>query len=139
MHKKLLIPGPTEVSAEMLREQARFLIGHRAKEFTELYVGIIKKLHSFFQLPNNYKAAVTTSSGTLWFDIVGRSIVKEKALACTNGAFSERFGKAVQACGKKVDLLKLEWGKAIKPDMIAEKLSSGEYDTLTICHNETST
>ena len=139
MHKRLLIPGPTEVSAEMLREQARFLIGHRAKEFSELYTGIIDKLNKFFQLPNSYKSIVTTSSGTLWFDIVGRSIVKEKALACANGAFSERFGKAIQACGKKVDFLEVEWGKAVKPDMVMEKLGSGEYDTLTICHNETST
>jgi len=139
MHKRLLIPGPTEVSAEMLREQSRFLIGHRAKEFSELYTGIIEKLNRFFQLPNSYKPTVITSSGTLWFDIVGRSIVKEKALACANGAFSERFGKAIQDCGKKVDFLEVEWGKAVKPDMIADKLGSGEYDTLTICHNETST
>ncbi|UCG45884.1 MAG: alanine--glyoxylate aminotransferase family protein [Candidatus Bathyarchaeota archaeon] len=139
MHKRLLIPGPTEVSAEMLREQTRPLIGHRAQEFTDLYVGIIKKLHDFFQLSENYQVTVTTSSGTLWFDIVGRSIVKEDALACTNGAFSERFGKAVQGCGKNVDLLEVEWGKAVKPEMIADKLGSGEYDTLTICHNETST
>jgi len=33
----------------------------------------------------------------------------------------------------------VEWGKAVKPDMIAERLESGEYDTLTICHNESST
>ena len=35
--------------------------------------------------------------------------------------------------------LDVEWGKAVKPEMIAEKLDSGEYDTLTVCHNETST
>jgi aspartate aminotransferase-like enzyme len=139
MHKRLLIPGPTEVSAEILREQARFLIGHRTKEFSELYTAIIGKLNRFFQLPNNYRAAVTTSSGTLWFDIIGRSIVKEKALACANGAFSERFGKAIQDCGKKVDFLEVEWGEAVKPDMLVKRLDSGEYDTLTICHNETST
>jgi aspartate aminotransferase-like enzyme len=33
MHKKLLIPGPTEVSKEVLEEQVRYLIGHREKEF----------------------------------------------------------------------------------------------------------
>ena len=30
-------------------------------------------------------------------------------------------------------------GKAIKPDMVAEKLATGKYDTLAVCHNETST
>ena len=80
MHKRLLIPGPTEVSEEILREQVRPVISHRGKEFVALYSGIISKLCSFLQLPSDYRATVTTSSGTLWFDIVGRSIVKDTAL-----------------------------------------------------------
>jgi aspartate aminotransferase-like enzyme len=139
MHKKLLIPGPTEVSQEILREQTHPLISHRGKEFSELYGGITSKLTEFFELPDYCKPTVTTSSGTLWFDIVGRSIVKEKALVCVNGAFSERFGKTICACGKKADFVEVDWGKAVKPEMVAEKLGTGEYDTLTICHNESST
>src|SRR3989304_2844475 len=139
MHKRLLIPGPTEVSEEILREQTRPVISHRGKEFVALYSGIIDKLCSFLQLPSDYRATVTTSSGTLWFDIVGRSIVKDKALCCINGAFASRFGETVRACGKQADFLEVEWGKALKPNMIAEKLDSGAYDTLVLCHNESST
>jgi aspartate aminotransferase-like enzyme len=139
MHKKLLIPGPTEVSQPILQEQARYLIGHRSKEFSELYGGIIAKLTRYFELQDDCKPTTTTSSGTLWFDIVGRSIVKEKALVCINGAFSERFAQTIRACGKQADLITVDWGKAVKPDMIAEKLEAGKYDTLTICHNESST
>lgn len=139
MHKKLLIPGPTEVSQEILKEQTRPLIGHRDKEFSDLYGGLTAKIAKFFELPADCKPTVTTSSGTLWFDIVGRSIVKQKALACVNGAFSQRCAETLRACGKPTDFLEVEWGKAIKPEMIAEKLDSGEYDTLTVCHNESST
>jgi aspartate aminotransferase-like enzyme len=139
MHKKLLIPGPTEVSPEILHEQTHYLISHRSKEFSDLYAGITEKLTKFFELPADCKPTVTTASGALWFDIVGRSIVKNKALVCVNGAFSERFGEAIRACGKKADFLEVEWGKVAKPNMIAEKLDTGEYDTLTICHNESST
>ena len=139
MHKKLLIPGPTEVSQEILREQTHPLIGHRDSAFSELYSGIKSKITTFFELPDDCKPTVTTSSGTLWFDIVGRSIVRNKALACVNGAFSERFGKTIRACGKKADFIEVDWGKAVKPEMIAEKLDTREYDTLTICHNESST
>lgn len=139
MHKKLLIPGPTEVSQTILQEQAHPLIGHRSKEFSELYAGITAKLAQYFRLPSDCKPTVTTSSGTLWFDIVGRSIVKEKALVCINGAFSQRFAKTIQACGKQADFVEVEWGKAVKPSMVAEKLESGEYDTLAVCHNESST
>ena len=108
MHKKLLIPGPTEVSQTILQEQTHPLIGHRSKEFSDLYAGITGKLARYFELPEECKPTVTTSSGTLWFDIVGRSIVKNKALACTNGAFSQRFSQTIQACGKQTDVIEVE-------------------------------
>jgi len=139
MHKKLLIPGPTEVSEKILGEQSRLLIGHRGKEFSEFYGGITGKLAKYFQLPPTYTPATTTSSGTLWFDITGRSMVKKKALCCVNGAFSQRAAEIVRGCGKEADFLEIEWGKVAKPDAIAEKLETGEYDTLTMCHNESST
>jgi aspartate aminotransferase-like enzyme len=139
MHKKLLIPGPTEVSKAMLNEQTRFLIGHREKEFQELYGGITQKIAKYFQLTADFQPTVTTASGTLWFDIVGRSIVKQKALSCVNGAFAQRCAQTLKACGKEVDTIDVEMGKAIKPEMVAEKLGNNKYDTLTVCHNETST
>jgi aspartate aminotransferase-like enzyme len=139
MHKKLLIPGPTEVSPQILQEQARLMIGHRSKDFTALYEGITNKLTKFFELTPEYKPTVTTSSGTLWFDIVGRSVVKNKALVCVNGAFAQRFGEIIRSCGKQADYIDIEWGKAAKPEDIAPKLDSGEYDTLVVCQPETST
>jgi len=139
MRRRLLIPGPTEVSPEILNEQARPVVSHRGRDFTALYTGIINKLSKFLQLPPSYKVAVTASSGTLWFDIVGRSVVKKKALACVNGAFASRFGEILRACGKQTDFLEVDWGKAIKPDMIAQRLDSDEYDTLALCQNESST
>jgi predicted phosphoserine aminotransferase len=139
MRRRLLIPGPTEVSPEILNEQARPVISHRGRDFTALYTGINDKLSAFLRLPASYKVTVTASSGTLWFDIVGRSIIEKKALACINGAFASRFGEILRACGKQTDFLEVDWGKAVKPDMIAEKLDSGTYDTLVLCHNESST
>ncbi len=139
MHKRLLIPGPTEVSSQILQEQNRLMIGHRGKEFSEFYAGITAKLSKFFELPDKYKPTTTTSSGTLWFDIVARNIVQKKALCCINGAFSQRFGEIVRACGKPVDFIEAEWGSVVKPNAVAEKLDTGDYDTVTMCHNESST
>jgi aspartate aminotransferase-like enzyme len=139
MRKKLLIPGPTEVSQDILQEQSKYLIGHREKAFSVLYSRIKSKFVDFFKLSVDYNPTVTTSSGTLWFDIVGRSIVKEKALVCVNGAFSSRFAQTIQACGKKVDVLEVDWGKAVKSKMVAKKLESSSYDTVVMCHNESST
>jgi len=37
MHKRLFIPGPTEVDPQVLMAQAKPMIGHRMAEYTELY------------------------------------------------------------------------------------------------------
>ena len=36
MHKKLFIPGPVEVSKEVLEQMATPMIGHRSKEASDL-------------------------------------------------------------------------------------------------------
>ena len=137
LHKRLFIPGPTEVFPDVLLQQAKPLIGHRPQEFTDLFVGIVDKLQKFHG--SRQWPAVITASGTLFMDITGRSLVQERALCCVNGAFSQRYAATIQNCGKAVDVLDVPWGQAIKPEMILERLSSGDYDTLVVCHNETST
>ncbi|NPE06943.1 MAG: alanine--glyoxylate aminotransferase family protein, partial [Asgard group archaeon] len=77
MHKRLLIPGPTEVKSDVLKQQAKPLIGHRPKEFTELYTGIFDKLQKFHK--TKQWVTVPTASGTLFMDMTARSLVKEKA------------------------------------------------------------
>jgi len=138
LHKKLFIPGPTEVEPDVLLQQAKPLIGHRPKEFTELYTGIIGKLGKFFDVTKQH-IIVHTCSGSLFMDMTGRNLVKKKVLCATCGSFSERMAKAIRACGKEVDTLAVDWGKATTEDMIMSKLDGGDYDTLTVVHNETST
>ncbi|MFH0815556.1 MAG: alanine--glyoxylate aminotransferase family protein [Methanobacteriota archaeon] len=136
-HKRLLIPGPTEVSAEVLQQQTRWMIGHRGSDYTALYTGILDKIKKYFDTKQH--ATVTTASGTLWMDITGRSIVKKKALAGVCGAFSERMYKTVLDSGKEATPLSVELGKAIKPEMVMDALKKDDYDTLIIVHNETAT
>ncbi|MEO0108350.1 MAG: alanine--glyoxylate aminotransferase family protein, partial [candidate division WOR-3 bacterium] len=89
MHKKLFIPGPTEVREEVLKAQARWMIGHRTKDFGNLYEGIIKKLKQI--LFTNHHTMVFTSSGTGVMEGAIRNCVKRNILHCVNGAFSDRW------------------------------------------------
>ena len=43
-HKKLFIPGPTEVAPEVLAELSRPMIGHRFPELSELVAAIVPKV-----------------------------------------------------------------------------------------------
>jgi len=136
-HKKLFIPGPTEVREEILDAQAQWMIGHRGKDFSDLYGGIIEKLKKF--LNTDKHACVYTSSGTGLMEAAIRNGVEKNVLCCVNGAFSERWAKIAESCGKEVDKLEFEWGKAVKPEAIAKKLDEKNYDAVTVVQNETST
>jgi predicted phosphoserine aminotransferase len=137
MHKKLFIPGPTEVRQDILEAQATPLIGHRMKAMTELYTGMISKLKELLKT-NNF-TFVLTASGTAIMEGAIRNCVNKDVLCCVNGAFSERWFKIAKACDKNPDAMTLDWGKAVKPEMIEEKLKAKKYEAITLVQNETST
>jgi aspartate aminotransferase-like enzyme len=137
MHKKLFIPGPTEVREDILQAQARWMIGHRTKDFANMYEGIVNKLKKL--LFTEKYVMVFTSSGTGVMEGSIRNCVRKSVLHCVNGAFSDRWAKISQACGKEVTVLEAPWGKAVKPEMIEEKLKTGSCEAVAFCHNETST
>jgi aspartate aminotransferase-like enzyme len=137
MYKKLFIPGPTEVRQDILDAQAEKMIGHRMKAFTELYTGIIKKLQELLETQNFI--TVLTASGTAFMEGAIRNCVKKDVLCCVNGAFSDRWFKIAQQCDRDPDAITLDWGKAIKPEMVDAKLKEKKYEAVTLVQNETST
>jgi predicted phosphoserine aminotransferase len=56
-----------------------------------------------------------------------------------NGAFADRWRKVTEANGKQNEILEVDWGKPILPEQVAERLSAGDFDAITVVHNETST
>lgn len=137
MHKKLFIPGPVEVSKEVLEAMSVEMFGHRMKEFSELYNDTIPMLQEVLYTKN--RVLLVTASATGCMEAAVRNLSKKKVLSCMCGAFSDRWYKIATGNGKAADELKVEWGKAIKPEMIDEKLKTGEYDLVTLVLNETST
>ncbi|MEO0082640.1 MAG: alanine--glyoxylate aminotransferase family protein [candidate division WOR-3 bacterium] len=137
MHKKLFIPGPTEVREEILKAQSKWMIGHRSKEFGELNERIVQKTKQVLGTKNY--CMWFTSSGTGTMEGAVRNVVTGKILHTVNGAFSDRWFKISKACGKDAAALTVEWGKAIKPEMIDRELAKGGYMALAVTQNETST
>ena len=137
MHKRLFIPGPTEVRKSNLEAMATPMIGHRFPEFDVLFKSTVEKVQKL--LYTNNIIFVSTSSSTGLMEGAMRNCVSKRVLSCVNGAFSKRWAQIGEANGKEVDRLEVEWGKAIKPEMIDEKLKTGKYDAISIALNETST
>ncbi|WP_374685634.1 alanine--glyoxylate aminotransferase family protein [Promineifilum sp.] len=136
-HVKLFIPGPTEVRPEILDAQAQWMVGHRMPECADLIGSIKPKLSQVFF--TNQTVLVTASSGTGLWEAAARNCVNKKALTCVNGAFAERFSDVVEMNGKAIEVLNVPWGQPILPEPVVERLATGEFDAVTLVHNETST
>jgi aspartate aminotransferase-like enzyme len=136
-HIKLFSPGPVEVSEKTMRAFSRPMIGHRSKDFQALYADIHPKLQQVFYT----KQPVFVSTSSAWGVMEGsiRNLVSKKVLCCMSGAFSDKWFDVAKKCGKPADALQVEWGQPIMPEAIEAKLTTGEFDAVTLIHNETST
>ncbi|CAN5831998.1 alanine--glyoxylate aminotransferase family protein [soil metagenome] len=134
---RLFLPGPTEVREEVLASQAHRLIGHRSGDIETLLESIQRRLREVFRTDD--RVYVSTSSATGFFEAAARNCVARRALCCVNGAFSHRWQEVVAAVGKPHDVLVVEWGQPLTPELVEQALETGEYDAVTIVHNETST
>ena len=136
-HTKLFIPGPVEVSPKTLAAFSRPMIGHRGSDFKALYGSIQPQLQTLF----GTKQPVFLSTSSAWGVMEGaiRNLVHKRVLCCMLGAFSDKWLDVSKRCGKEADALQVEWGDYIQPAALEEKLATGDYDTVTLIHNETST
>ncbi len=139
MYKKLFIPGPTHVRDEVLQEMARPMIGHRFKEYVALQAEATSKVQKLLYTEDVVFLFTSASSGVMEGAV--RNCVRggKKVLCTVNGAFGERWHEMVLANGIEADVVEVDWGQAITPELIEAKLSSGNYDAITVTHNETST
>ena len=136
-HVKLHIPGPVEVSEKTYKAFCAPMIGHRGQGYKDLVAKIQPQLQQLLST----KQLVYLSTSSAWGVMEGaiRNLVSKKVLNCMCGAFSDKWLDVSKRCGKQADGLQAEWGSPIRAEAIDKKLATGEYDALTLIHNETST
>jgi aspartate aminotransferase-like enzyme len=113
------------------------MIGHRGQGFKDLYGRMQPKLQRLLQT----KQLVYISTSSAWGIMEGalRNLVAKKVLNCMCGAFSDKWFDVAKRCGKEAEALQVAWGSPIRADAIDARLASGQFDALTLIHNETST
>ena len=136
-HVKLHIPGPVEVSAKTFRAFCSPMIGHRGQGFKDLYAKIQPQLQQLLST----RQLVYLSTSSAWGVMEGavRNLVRKRVLNCMCGAFSDKWLDVSKRCGKEADALQVPWGSPIRPEQVEAKLATGQFDALTLIHNETST
>ena len=136
-HVKLHIPGPVEVSEKTFHAFCSPMIGHRGQGFKDLYAKIQPQLQALFCT----KQLVFLSTSSAWGVMEGaiRNLVSQKVLNCMCGAFSDKWFDVSKRCGKQAEALQVPWGSPIRAEEVDKKLATGQFDALTLIHNETST
>ena len=136
-HVKLHIPGPVEVSEKTFKALCAPMIGHRGQGFKDLVAKIQPQLQTLLAT----RQLVYLSTSSAWGVMEGavRNLVAKKVLNCMCGAFSDKWLDVSKRCGKNAEALQVEWGSPIRPEQIDAKLATGQFDALTLIHNETST
>jgi len=135
--KKLFIPGPTNVHPSVLKKMAQPMIGHRSKDASRLQKNITEMLQKVMYTEN--KIGLSTSSGTGLMEGSIKSCTAKKAIVFAMGAFGKRWGDLAKWNDIPCDVHEEEWGNPVMPETIDKYLATGEYDVVTVTHNETST
>jgi aspartate aminotransferase-like enzyme len=136
-HVKLHIPGPVEVSEKTYRAFCAPMIGHRGQGYKDLVAKIQPQLQQLLTT----KQLVYLATSSAWGVMEGaiRNLVAKKVLNCMCGAFSDKWLDVAKRCGKSAEALQVDWGSPIRAEQVDAKLATGQFDALTLIHNETST
>ncbi len=134
---KMFIPGPVDVHPDVLAALTQPMLPHRSEAFERIFQRAAKKACRLFY--TDQRVYLLAASGSGLQEAAVRNLANETVLSCVNGAFGARWYDMALANGKQADPLKVEWGKPITPDLVAQALGKKNYEVLTLVHNETST
>ncbi len=139
LKQRLFTPGPTDVPPEVLIEMAKPIFHHRTPRFKDLFGACNEGLKKL--LGTQADVLTLAGSGTAAMEAAMVSLIPrdKKVLVANGGKFGERWAKVGRAYGMDVDEVIVEWGTAISPDAVKQKLATGQYGAVVVVHSETST
>ena len=136
-HKKLFIPGPTEVHPDVLKAMSQPMIGHRGSEYSALQKRLTEKIQAL--AGTKHPVLFSASSGTGLMEGAIRCSTARRAIVFSVGTFGNRWKELADGNGVPADKHEVEWGTGITPEVVEEYLATGKYDCATVTHSETST
>jgi len=136
---RLFTPGPTDVPPEVLGETARPMFHHRTARFRKMFAEVNAGLQKMLQTRND--VLTIAGSGTAGMEAAIACLVPrgKKVLVANGGKFGERWVKVAKVYGLDVDEVVLQWGTALQPKTVKEKLATGAYGAVIVVHSETCT
>jgi serine---pyruvate transaminase len=140
LKRYLLAPGPTPVPSEVLLSMAAPIIHHRSPDFLPVLDAAKKGLQWLYQTKNDVLILCSTGTGGMVGAVNNFFNKGDKVLVINGGKFGERWTKICREYGLDVEEIIVEWGYAVKPEMVEEKLRKNkEIKGVFVQASETST
>ena len=140
LKRYLLAPGPTPVPSEILLSMAAPIIHHRSPDFLPVLDSAKKGLQWLYQTKNDVLILTSTGTGGMVGAVNNFFNQGDEVLVVNGGKFGERWTKICQAYGLKVEEIVVEWGYAVKPEEVEERLKKNKnFKGVFVQATETST
>lgn len=138
--KYLLTPGPTPLPKQVRLASALEIIHHRTSEFQEIFTEVNEGLKYLFQTQNDIFTFSASGTGVMEAAVINLLSPKDKAIVVCGGKFGERWSEICQAYNVEVNLIDVEWGRAVQPDEVKEMLAKHPETKVvftTLCETST--
>ncbi len=136
----LLAPGPTPIPNEVALAMAETMIHHRTPQFAKIFSEVREGLKELFGTKNDVLILASSGTGAMEAAISNLFSPGEKVLVVNGGKFGERWLEISKAFGLQPIDLKVEWGKPVKLEAIAQSLKAHpDIQAILVQASETST
>jgi len=136
----IFTPGPADVPPEVLLEMARPIIHHRTPQFSAALDQARERMKPLMGTSQEVILLASTGTGAMESAVVNVLLPGEHAIFVNGGKFGERWGKLLSTFGMVPHEIKVEWGRAVRPEQIEEALKAyPETKAILVQASETST
>jgi aspartate aminotransferase-like enzyme len=120
----LLTPGPTPLPPQVSEAMARPIIHHRTPQFQAILKDVTEGLKYVYQTTGDVFILASSGTGAMEAAVVNLLSPGDTALTIQGGKFGERWTEICQACGMGLEVIDVEWGKAVSPQEIEKRLKA---------------
>jgi alanine-glyoxylate transaminase / serine-glyoxylate transaminase / serine-pyruvate transaminase len=118
----LAIPGPTTMPDEVLQAMHRPSLDIYSREMIDLTDGLHADLSKLFM--TRHKSYIHISNGHGAWEAALSNVLSrgDKVLVLESGRFAVGWGHAAELMGARVEVLKGDWRRAVRPDEVESRL-----------------
>jgi len=137
----LLGPGPSPVSARVMRALSEPVLSHLDPEMMLILDDLRRRLDAAFGAGIGAFSLAISGTGTAGMEAAVANITAPGArvLTVVTGYFGDRLAQMFERYGASVRRLDVEWGRACDPGAVQRALAADPADIVAVVHAETST